>query len=107
MSESSLVRVTGDGSSVTVFGGGELDITNCKDFHDGLAGACETAQALTVDLREACFIDTAIVQDLARAGVIMLKRGQRLKVMTRGAAYPLRVLRISGFENIMDIEVEP
>ena len=106
MSENPHVSMTGDGTSVTVVGGGELDITNSQDFHDWLARACETAVKLTVDLRDACFIDTAIVQDLAKAGVRMMNRGQRLKVMARETAYPLRVLRISGFESIMDIEVE-
>ena len=68
--------------------------------------ASETLDDVTVDLRDAFFIDKAVVQDLARAAVVLLKRGARLKVKAREAAYPLRVLRISGLESIMDFEVE-
>jgi anti-anti-sigma factor len=100
------IEIVEDGSHVTVVGGGSLDLTNSLQFHDGLRKASEAAEQVTVDLRTADFIDTAIVQDLARAGVTMLKRDLRLKVLSREGAYPLRVLRISGFEGIMDIEVE-
>lgn len=101
------IEIIDDGAQVIVIGGGSLDLTNSQEFHDGLRKASETVEKVTVDLRNADYIDTAIVQDLARAGVTLLKRNLRLKVLTCDGAYPLRVLRISGFEAIMDIEVEP
>lgn len=106
MSDVALIEIVEDDTQVTVVGSGSLDLTNSKEFHDGLRKASENVDNVTVDLRNADFIDTAIVQDLARAGVVMLKRNLRLKVIARENAYPLRVLRISGFEAIMDIEVE-
>ena len=106
MTEAVEISIINDEEDVTVIGGGTLDLTNSKEFHVGIKDAAVNARTVTVDLRSAVFIDTAIVQDLATAGVTMLKRGKRLRVMTREGAYPLRVLRISGFEGIMDIEVE-
>lgn len=106
MADTVHIEIIEDGGQVTVVGGGTLDLTNSKEFHDGLKKASETVDNVTVDLRTADFIDTAIVQDLARAGVVMLRRNLRLKVLSREGAYPLRVLRISGFEGIMDIQVE-
>ena len=106
MDDVAQIEIVEDGAQVTVVGGGSLDLSNSMVFHDGLKKASETVDNVTVDLRTADFIDTAIVQDLARAAVIMLKRGLRLRVLSREGAYPLRVLRISGFEGIMDIVVE-
>lgn len=106
MEDMAQISIAGEEDHITVVGGGTLDLTNSKPFHDGLKNAALSAEMVTVDLSDAVFIDTAIVQDLATAGVTMLKRGKRLKVIAREGAYPLRVLRISGFEGIMDIAVE-
>ncbi len=106
MVETAQISISRDATSVTVTGGGTLDLTNSKAFHDGLKEASQTAENVTVDLRGADFIDTAIVQDLAKAAVTLLNRGKRLKVIVLGTAYPLRVLKISGFETILDIEVQ-
>lgn len=107
MDETARVSITYDGNSVTVVGSGTLDLTNSKEFHDGLKEASLNAESVAVDLRCAEFIDTAIVQDLGMAAVTLLKRGKRLKVIVSGRAYPLKVLRISSFDSIMDIESEP
>lgn len=101
-----VISVVADEKKAIVTGGGTLDLTNSKEFHDGLQKVSEALDDVTVDLREAFFIDTAVVQDMARAAVVMLKRGARLKVLARETAYPLRVLRISGLESIMDFQVE-
>lgn len=107
MNDVAHIEIIEEADQVTVIAGGSLDLTNSQEFHDGLKNASEIAGKVIVDMRTSDFIDTAIVQDIARAGVKMLKRNLRLKVIAREGAYPLRVLRISGFETIMDIEVEP
>jgi len=106
MNDTAEIRVVADDKSAVVTGGGTLDLTNSQEFHDGLAKVSADLNDVTVDLRDAFFIDTAVVQDMARAAVAMMKRGARLKVRARAAAYPLRVLRISGLESIMDFVVE-
>ncbi len=107
MEDKATISVNGEGNEVTVVGSGSLDFTNSKEFHDGLRTASQTADKVNVDLGGAEFIDTQIVQDLATAAVTLMKRDRRLNVIVREEAYPLRVLRISGFEQIMDIQVEP
>src|SRR5665647_521873 len=102
MTDIAEITIIEDADQVTVIAGGVLDLSNSAEFHDGLKKASETRANVIVDMRTADFIDTVIVQDLARAAVVMLKRNCRLKVLTREGIYPLRVLRISGFEAIMD-----
>ena len=106
MTESADISITNNGNAVTITLGGTLDLTNSQEFHEQIKQASINADSVTVDMRMADFIDTAVVQDLAKAGVTMLKRDKRLKVIASKTRYPLRVLRISGFEEIMDIAVE-
>jgi len=105
MTEDAQIEIARDGGHVTVTGGGMLDLTNSQAFHEGLLDAAASADSVTADLRHAQFIDTAIVQDLARAAVKLRDRGKRLKVIVSAEAYPRRVLDISGFDVLMDIEV--
>lgn len=100
------ISIVQDDTLVTVVGGGSLDITNCREFTDGLRHASRTAEHVVVDLRTADFIDTQIVQDLAKAAVTLMDRGKRLKVIASQEKYPLRVIHISGFDSIMDVVVE-
>jgi anti-anti-sigma factor len=107
MVDTAQISITGDDTQVTIDAGGTLDLTNTAELQDGLRQAAMSAEKVTVDMRDADFIDTQVVQDLARAAVTMLKRGKRLKVIASETGYPLRVIRISGFENIMDVEPVP
>lgn len=106
MDNAARISVLQDGDTVTVVGGGTLDLTNCTSFSSGLKHAAQTAENVVVDLRGADFIDTQIVQDLARAAVNLLEKGKRLQVMASETKYPLRVIRISGFEKIMDLVID-
>lgn len=100
------IDIIHDNEKTTVIGGGTLDFTNSAQFHEGLKQASLTIDMVIVDLRTAVFIDTAIVQDLARAAVTLRNRGKRLKVVVAKSKYPLEVLQVSGFGSIMDIEIE-
>jgi anti-anti-sigma regulatory factor len=101
------ISVTRDGGNVTITGGGSLTFVNAMEFGRQLKEASLNAESVAVDLRPAVFIDTQIVQDLGKAAVALLKRDKRLKVAVVDTAYPLRLLKISGFEEIMDIEEGP
>src|ERR1035437_6426934 len=103
MSSQGSTRIVGDERETTIVGEGMLDLTNSDEFYDGLREASLTAEKVNVDISGAEFIDTQVVQDLATAAVTLLKRGKRLNVIVREQAYPLRVLEISGFRQIMDI----
>ena len=94
-------------STATITAGGGLDLTNSAQFSQDLKNASEVADSVVGDLRPAFFVDTAVIQDLARAAKVLLGRGLRLKVVVTEDGYPLRVLRIVGFTVLMDIEIEP
>ena len=106
MTNTAQISITQDGDVTKITCGGTLDLTNYQQLHDGLKTASKEAEAVTVDLRETMFIDTAVVQDLARAAITLINRGKRLSVFVIETAHPYRVLKISGFQQIMDIEVE-
>ena len=103
MIEEARISMTEDAGGVTITGGGSLTFYNATEFGERLKEASLAAERVTVDLRPAEFIDTQIVQDLGRAGVTLLKRDKRLKVVVSETAYPLRVIEISGYEQIMDV----
>ncbi len=91
---------------LTVTAEGTLTFINATEFGEKLRDASLTAESVVVDMRPAAFIDTQIVQDLGRAAVTLLGRDRRLRVLVLESAYPRRVLKISGYEAIMDIETE-
>jgi anti-anti-sigma regulatory factor len=106
MIDEAQISVSEDGDAVTITGGGNLTFLNATEFGERLKKSSLEADSVTVDLRPADFIDSQIVQDLGKAAVTLLNRQKRLRVQASGTAYPLRVLKISGYESIMDIEVE-
>jgi len=107
MLEEAQVNIFDDSGAITITGIGSLTYINAREFAERLKDASLNAENVTVDLRSAAFIDTQIVQDLGRGAVTLLNRSKRLKVMVSKTAYPLRVLEISGYERIMDIEIDP
>lgn len=106
MNSAAEISVMEDGDTITVLGGGTLDLTNCSEFSKSLKEASRSANHVVVDLRQADFIDTQIVQDIARAAVTLMEKGDRLTVMASERKYPLRVIKISGFEGILNLLVE-
>lgn len=105
MDKQSQITISTSEDAVTIIGGGSLDLTNSAEFHKGLREAALSANGVVVDMSRAVFIDTAIVQDLAMAAVTLIGRGKRLKVVVSETAYPRRVIKISGIDTLMDIEV--
>ncbi len=105
MADKARVTATEESGGVTVTGAGSLTFYNATEFGEELKRASMSADSVTVDLRPAVFIDTQIVQDLGRAAVTLMKRAKRLKVIVVGTGYPMRVLDVSGYEEIMDIEI--
>lgn len=104
MIDEAQVSVTHNGDGVVIEAGGSLTFMNCEEFAEKLLSSAASADHLTVDLTPAEFIDTQIVQDLGRAAVAMIKRGRRLNVVALAGSYPMRVVDISGYQQIMDVE---
>ncbi|MCC6446702.1 MAG: STAS domain-containing protein [Armatimonadetes bacterium] len=99
------IKVTAENGNITIMGSGMLDLTNTEELRDGLARAAETAAHITVDLREAIFIDTAVLEYLARTRVALGDDSCRLKVLVAPDCQPLYVLETVGFTGLMDVVV--
>jgi len=106
MDDEAQISIIEKNGETIITGSGSLTFMNATKFGDELKQASLNADRVTVDLRSAVFIDSQIVQDLGRAAVALTKRGKRLRALFLETAYPLQVLKIVGFEEIMDVEVE-
>lgn len=100
------VNMMEDGAMVTITGSGELTLSNTQEFGNKLKEAAASADIVVVDLRPAAFIDSAVLQYMVAASRLLTGRGKRLRVRVAEGGYPLRVLEIVGFSNLMDIEAE-
>jgi len=100
------ITISAEGSTVTIKGAGSLDLTNAQRFREGLVSASASAEEVVVDLRSAVFIDTAILEYIARGAKTMLDRGKQLKVLVRDNSHPQYVLKTVGFEELMDIRAD-
>jgi len=105
VSEAADVTIAKHGDDVTITCAGALDFTNTSEFSRELRSAAVAADSVTVDLRGASFIDTAVLECLARAGKAMMDRRKTLGVVCAENSHPLRVLRISGFEQLLEIQI--
>jgi anti-anti-sigma factor len=105
--ETANVEVIRDNTKVTVIGTGALDLTNAQRFRDELLAAAESSDEVVVDLSGASFIDTAVLECLARAAKLLQQRQKRLTVNVREDTHPVHVLRVVGFGAVMDIVVAP
>lgn len=107
MTESAQISVREEDGAVEIIGGGSLLLWNSDELRDALQQASLHSGSVLVDLRRAIFVDTAIVQYLARSAVTLIKRGKRLRVIVAAGGHPKRALEISGLTSLMDVEVVP
>ena len=83
-----------------------VDLTNCGEFRDALQTAAESAESLTVDLRVAQFMDSAVLQQLASAAIRMNSRGKRLTVIIRKGSYVQELLSVVCLDRLVDVVME-
>lgn len=102
MVKANQVRVDSNADETTIVGAGALDLYN-KDFDAALKEASVSARNVTVDLISATYIGTAIIANLAAAANRLIRLGKRLRVLLAEGTQPLRVLRITGLGEIMDL----
>jgi len=107
MTDTAEITVCGDDHDVVIACSGALDLGNTEPLKEGIVRSSAVAEALAVDLRHAEFIDTAVLEHLARGAKAMANRGKRFKVIALAGSHPLRVLRTVGFDAMMDLVVAP
>jgi len=100
------VTVTRDGDDITIAATGALDLFNCREFHDALLDVADSAERVTIDLRDAQYIDTAVLADVAVGANKMRARQKRLTVVVATPTHPHRALEITGLTAILDLQVE-
>jgi len=87
----------------------ELRVTNDELQREIIERERASAEldSVVVDFREAYFIDTAILAYLAQSAKMLRHRGKRLRVIVRKGSHPERVLNLSSFGQLMEIDSEP
>jgi len=78
-----------------------------QDFLERLEAIRALQSSIRIDLHRVKFIDTSVLSALADTATSMLKLGKRLQVLVAEASYPLHVLKLIHFDEIIDIEVAP
>jgi len=88
----------------TVIGEGDLTLFNAEQFIGALDEAIASGDAVTVDIRNATYIDSAIIAALIGPAKTLIDRGARLNVLVTEGAHPQYVLNLVGFKTLMDIQ---
>jgi anti-anti-sigma factor len=107
MAEKGRITTSECEGSHAVTGEGDLDLYVVEHFQQALSDAVASGQEIVVDLRSSSYMDTAIIAALVPPAKARLAQGSRLKVLVTEGAYPQYVLKITGFADLMDIEVDP
>jgi anti-sigma B factor antagonist len=81
-----------------VFASGEIDLANVNEFHELMTRAAEMAEAITVDLSDVSYCDSAAVRAL-----FSVAANTKLSLVIR-AAGPIRtLLSVSGLDRIATV----
>jgi anti-anti-sigma factor len=84
--------------------GGELDLSNAGDLRTLLESAVSQGQGdVVLDITEAAYIDSAILQELVRAFNLLSGENRRFVVLAKEGAQPWQVLHTVQFNTIMKI----
>ncbi len=98
------IDVTVQDTEVVVTGSGELDLRVATQFDAAVESAIAAGLPVTIDLCRAVFIDSAILQSVARCGRAMFDRNQRLRLMITRGTHTEYVLETVGFGAFIDID---
>lgn len=90
-----------------VIGRGSLDYSHAAEMQRAFSAALAPGTPVVADLREAAFIDSAILGCLVSAAMPRAACGPRLRVVVADDSHPKRVLDMVGFAAIMDIACCP
>lgn len=91
-------RVTADSDIPTVAASGDIDLANVEDFRAVLAGAAAEAPALTVDLTELRYCDSAAVRALFAVAAMTA-----VTLIVRDTGPIKTLLTISGLDRVATV----
>jgi len=101
--EGRIIASSSDGVA-TIAGEGDLTLFTAEVFIRALEEAIASGGGVTVDFRNASYIDSAIIAALIGPARILLDQGSRLNVIVTEGAHPQYVLNLVGFKSLMNIE---
>jgi anti-anti-sigma factor len=104
LSEQISIDLTELDNEVVVTATGELDLRVAEEFDRKVSEAIRSESSVTIDLSRATFIDSAILQVLAKCGKALYDRDERLRVITTPGSHPQYVLDTVGFGTFMDLD---
>jgi anti-anti-sigma factor len=83
---------------------GDLDLSHAQTLRTALEGAMSRGEGdVVLDLLEANYIDSAILQELIRAHNVLSKQDRQFVVLAKSDSQPGQVLRTVMFHTIMPI----
>lgn len=86
------------GQSPLVTVAGDIDLANVDEFKDAMAMACAGSSALTVDLTEVSYCDSAAVREL-----FALAATTELTMIVKPAGHITTLLAISGLDRVATV----
>jgi len=92
-------------AAVTITAAGDLDRASSEEIRRQLEAAATSSGEVTIDFRAVTFVDTAVLDALAKAANAALQHKRRLKVILSQGSQPLRALEAVGFDEILEITV--
>jgi anti-sigma B factor antagonist len=81
-----------------VIASGDIDLANVNEFHELMARAAETAEAITVDLSDVSYCDSAAVRAL-----FSVAANTKLSLVVRAAGPITTLLSVSGLDRIATV----
>ena len=81
-----------------VIASGDIDLANVNEFHDLMSSASATAEAITVDLSEVSYCDSAAVRAL-----FSVAANAKLSLVVRADGPIKTLLSVSGLDRIATV----
>ena len=103
------VKTLETSEEIIVLVDGDLDLSTITAFKIAVQQAFDVRQdrALVIDLRETEYIDSAGLEQLLVANRKLMAHDRRLIVRVHPESQPHTVLRVTGFDAVMDVEPVP
>lgn len=95
------VTLASEGHPPVVAVSGDIDLANVAEFEEAMAGALDDSPALTVDLTDVSYCDSAAVRAL-----FSLAATTELTMLVRPAGHIKTLLGISGLDRVATVITE-
>lgn len=106
MKENADIKVSQSGSTSLITAAGELDLRNSKEFKQALEYGAQHSELVTVDLRRAEYVDSAILQAIIEVYSALRKKDGNMRLLVQADSHPAHVLKTVGFDDLIEVVVD-